>query len=172
VLLNSPLLLLPLQRDRLVRMALNARAQSCPATIRETRSRPIQYKPPLRHAWAAPGGPGTETGQTDSRGRRRYVIADRKRIGFYPDAALISLFCFRCRSAISHTFYCDGARHREPLAPKCSISSSAASGAADAERRGEPSFRSSGRALAPEPETPADQRRQRDREPIERFPKI
>jgi hypothetical protein len=46
VLLNSPLLLLPLQRDRLVRMAVNARAQSFPATIRETSSRPIRYKLP------------------------------------------------------------------------------------------------------------------------------
>src|SRR6266481_2305029 len=41
VLLNSSLLPLPLQRDRRMRMPFNARAQSFPATIRETSSRLI-----------------------------------------------------------------------------------------------------------------------------------
>jgi hypothetical protein len=39
VLLNFPLLVLSLPRDRVMRMLINARAQSFPATIRETSCR-------------------------------------------------------------------------------------------------------------------------------------
>ena len=71
--LNCPLLLLPLPRDRLVRMPVNARAQSSPATIQETSSSPSGGSHPELKTDRAAGGRESGCKAHPSMGRRWYA---------------------------------------------------------------------------------------------------